>query len=581
MTPARAARRSPSTTAQDPVNRALTTSFSQGAWVHYTINVPAGGSVSITATRTAGANAVISGIFLGPAGPPASGPGPTPTPTPTPTGSPTPTPTPTPTGPPPPIEQPGKQGDWVGSYGSAGYALAAWNGSTDLSVLPNATLTMLQGNRYLFGVSTEARALENPTESERRQGVYWDDAQIRLRLDFAAAYSGPLDVYAVDVDSSVRRQTVSVDDGSGAVTRALTTGFGLGAWLHYSVNVAAGGSISIMATRTSGSNAVISGLFLGPAGPPATTGPNPTPTPTPTGPPPPVDQPGVQGDWVGNYGSAGYVLGAWNGTSDLTVLPNATMALLQGDRYLFGTIGELRSLENATQTERRQAVLWDDAQVRLRLDFPAGFSGPLDLYAADYDSSARRRDGDRRRRLRTRQPGAHHLIQSGRRGPLHDQRPGRRLGVDHGHPDRWRECRDLRHLPGSGRPTGQRPRPDAHPDPDTDRQPDTHAHTDARADAHADTHADTDTHADPDPDADADPDTHADADARRRPRPRHPPRPRPRPRLRRPRPRRLRLRRRRRPRLSTSPACRATGSAYMARAATWRRPGTTRRTWCH
>ena len=27
-----------------------------------------------------------------------------------------------------------------------------------------------------------------------------------------------------------------------------------------------------------------------------------------------VDQPGVQGDWVGVYGVDGYVLGGWNGT---------------------------------------------------------------------------------------------------------------------------------------------------------------------------------------------------------------------------------------------------------------------------
>ena len=136
-----------------------------GAWIHYTVNVAPGGSVSIVAARIAGANAVISGVFLGPAGPPASG-GPSPTPTPTPapssSNSPTPTPTASPTGPPPPVEQPGKQGDWVGSYGSVGYVLAGWNGSTDLAALPSASLSLLQGNRYLYGLSTEARAIREP-----------------------------------------------------------------------------------------------------------------------------------------------------------------------------------------------------------------------------------------------------------------------------------------------------------------------------------------------------------------------------------------------------------------------------------
>ena len=38
--------------------------FSQGAWVTFPINVAAGGSLTITIDRTAGNNAVLSGIFL-------------------------------------------------------------------------------------------------------------------------------------------------------------------------------------------------------------------------------------------------------------------------------------------------------------------------------------------------------------------------------------------------------------------------------------------------------------------------------------------------------------------------------------
>jgi hypothetical protein len=43
----------------------ITSDFSQGAWVNVPINVAAGGTVSITVTRTAGLNAVVSGLFLG------------------------------------------------------------------------------------------------------------------------------------------------------------------------------------------------------------------------------------------------------------------------------------------------------------------------------------------------------------------------------------------------------------------------------------------------------------------------------------------------------------------------------------
>ena len=50
----------------------LSSDFSEGAWVSFPISVAAGGTVTITVDRTAGVNAVLSGIFLGDAGlPPA------------------------------------------------------------------------------------------------------------------------------------------------------------------------------------------------------------------------------------------------------------------------------------------------------------------------------------------------------------------------------------------------------------------------------------------------------------------------------------------------------------------------------
>ena len=43
----------------------MTTSIVNGAWAHFPITVPAGGSALITVDRTAGMNAVLSGLFLG------------------------------------------------------------------------------------------------------------------------------------------------------------------------------------------------------------------------------------------------------------------------------------------------------------------------------------------------------------------------------------------------------------------------------------------------------------------------------------------------------------------------------------
>ena len=57
-----------------PTERVAQRSFSKGDWVTFPVNVAAGGTVTITATETAGTNAVLSGIMLGGAGaPPATG----------------------------------------------------------------------------------------------------------------------------------------------------------------------------------------------------------------------------------------------------------------------------------------------------------------------------------------------------------------------------------------------------------------------------------------------------------------------------------------------------------------------------
>jgi hypothetical protein len=72
-----------------------------------------------------------------------------------------------------------------------------------------------------------------------------------------------LHIYAVDWDSTARRQSVTVNDGSGPQQVSITTDFSQGAWLHFPISVAAGGSVTVTVDRTGGANAVLSGLFLG------------------------------------------------------------------------------------------------------------------------------------------------------------------------------------------------------------------------------------------------------------------------------------------------------------------------------
>lgn len=83
----------------------LGSDFSQGAWITFPVSAPAGATVNITIERTAGPNAVLSGIFLGDD---------TPSP---PVGS--------------PQVASAPQGNWVGVYGADGYDLAAFHGNSD------------------------------------------------------------------------------------------------------------------------------------------------------------------------------------------------------------------------------------------------------------------------------------------------------------------------------------------------------------------------------------------------------------------------------------------------------------------
>jgi len=324
---------------------ALTSSFTQGAWLSFPINVAAKGTVTITVARQAGGSAVLSGIFLGEAGPP------------------------------PAVKvESAPQGSWVNSVGSSGYDLAGFNGASgDLSYLPNATLTLTQGSRWQWAQSTsDPRALIDPGGHIRNAGTYYDPNEIQMKLSFSEAYSGDVHLYATDWDSEGRREIISVN-GQSAV---LSSDFSQGAWVSLPISVAAGGTVSITVTRLAGGNAVLSGIFLGDAGPP----------------PAPAVASAPQGKWVNAVGSAGYALMGWNGASgDLSYLSNAALSVPQGSRYEWAAnTADSRALTDPGEQTRNAGTVYDPNEIQMQLSFSAAYSGSLHLYALDWDSAGRR-----------------------------------------------------------------------------------------------------------------------------------------------------------------------------------------------
>src|SRR5205823_3588438 len=80
------------------------------------------------------------------------------------------------------------QGSWVGTYGSAGYVLGAWKGSSDVSSLPNASVSLVQGTRFVWNGNTgDVRGLQSPDQSTREAATYYDPNQLQLHVQFSSA----------------------------------------------------------------------------------------------------------------------------------------------------------------------------------------------------------------------------------------------------------------------------------------------------------------------------------------------------------------------------------------------------------
>ncbi len=160
----------------------------------------------------------------------------------------------------------GPQGSWPAVSGADGYALGAWNtGSDALSLLgPLSGVSLDQGARTVWSSSTtQVRATQSPSLSTRRAAAWYHADQLKLRVTFDQAFDGNLNLYALDWNTTARRQVVTVSDGSTRWQSALTSSFADGAWMTFPVNVAAGGTVTIIVDRTAGQNAVLSAITLG------------------------------------------------------------------------------------------------------------------------------------------------------------------------------------------------------------------------------------------------------------------------------------------------------------------------------
>ena len=330
------------------------TGFSNGMWVTWNI----AGSVTVTVTRTAGPDAVLSGIFFGPAlavPPPQS------------SGTATFLRLDTST-----------QGNWKGIYGAEGY-----NVINDTQSDPAyATVTPTGQLLYTWAASTaEPRApLKASSPTDRIAATWYSGSSYSFTIDITDGLQHSLALYALDWDSTTRGETIQIrSTATGALldTRTLT-GFNTGMWATWNIS----GSVTVTVTRTAGPNAVLSGVFFGPVLPVPPPHVNGTATYITT-------DTTTQGSWQGVYGADGYRIIGDAQTYPLyaTVLTPTTPL-----NYVWAaSTADVRALQKAPPATDRVAGTWYSAATSFsfNVDIEDGGTHSMALYMLDWDRLGR------------------------------------------------------------------------------------------------------------------------------------------------------------------------------------------------
>ena len=201
--------------------------FNNGVYLDWKVS----GNLLITITRTAGANAVLNGVFLDGTTHPASA-----------TFLQKDTTT---------------QGSWIGTYGAQGYDIV----SGPVSLPSGDTVTPAGQATYTWTTtSTDPRALQVPGSSNRVAAVWYASTSFTVAVNLGDGLAHNLELYFDDWDNKGRAETVQLSDaGTGKVLDTETiSAFNNGVYLDWKVS----GNLLITITRTAGANAVLNGVFL-------------------------------------------------------------------------------------------------------------------------------------------------------------------------------------------------------------------------------------------------------------------------------------------------------------------------------
>jgi hypothetical protein len=307
-------------------------SFHGGVYLDW----PISGNMVVTITRLAGANAVLSGLFLDP---PAG----------TLVGKDTTT-----------------QGSWIGTYGSQGYDYV---GNQSLPSYATVTVNSPALTWTWSAGTPDRRALQQAGSSARVASGWYSTTSFTVNVNLTDGQVHCLALYFLDWDTTVRSEQVElVSAATGAVLDTETvSSFHGGVYLDWRIS----GNVIVKITRLAGSNAVLSGLFLDP--PPATATLVREDTTT-------------EGNWIGTYGSQGY---DYVGTKSLASYAAMTVNSPALTFTWAANTTDPRALQQAGSSGRVASAWYSTTGFNVNVNLTDAQLHDVALYFLDWDTTVR------------------------------------------------------------------------------------------------------------------------------------------------------------------------------------------------
>ena len=155
------------------------------------------------------------------------------------------------------------QGTWMGTYGADGYNVVG--ATTNNPKYPSyATVTATGYSTYIWSANTtDVRGLQNPSGSGRIAAAWYSSTSFTVDVNLTDGNSHTIALYAADWDNHGRKEQIQITNAStGAVLDTETlSSFVNGAYEVWTVS----GHVKITISTISGGNALLNGLFFGPA----------------------------------------------------------------------------------------------------------------------------------------------------------------------------------------------------------------------------------------------------------------------------------------------------------------------------